>query len=102
MENETRETISMRSLGIPKAFGIYTFASPIPQIAGQKSVLFGNSKRNSIFFAALRCFIFSPPTTNTKTVGQKQRKPILTPTLTDKEAHTTNSSYKKLAVQWFV
>jgi len=48
----------MRSLRIPKAFGTHTFASRIPQIAGQKSVLFGNPKRNSFFFSHPTVFYF--------------------------------------------
>ena len=43
-----------------------------------KRVCFSATQKEIQFFLpSLRCFIFSPPTADTKTVGQKQRKPIL-------------------------
>jgi len=92
----------MRNLPIPKAFGTHTFASRILQIAGQKSVLFGNPKRNSNFFSHPSVFYFfaihnrhvNSWTEATKTLTDSN----LTLMVDRRPAY--NSTYKKLAVQW--
>ena len=58
----------------------YTFASHTsqPRAKACKRVCLPHAKTNSIFFfPPFGVLIFSPPTADTKTVGQKQRKPLL-------------------------
>jgi hypothetical protein len=57
VENEIGETISMRSLNIPKVLGIHICKS-LPAKCGTMSVPFGNPKRNSIFFSPTLVFHF--------------------------------------------
>jgi len=95
----------MRNLPIPKAFGTHTFASrtsPSTDQSLQKSVLFGNPKRNSNFFSHPSVFYFF--TTYNRHVNSWTEA---TKTFTDSNLTLTvdrtpayNSTYKKLAVQW--
>jgi hypothetical protein len=57
VENEIREIISMRSLHT-KAHTFASRTSPSTDQSLQKSVLFGNPKRNSIFFSHPSVFYF--------------------------------------------
>jgi hypothetical protein len=98
VENEIGETFSMRSLPT-KA---HTFASRIPQIAGQKSVLFGNPKRNSIFFSLPSVFYFFATHNRHQNSWTETAKTLTDSdiTLTEDRRPACNSTYKKLAVQW--
>ncbi|AMS27559.1 hypothetical protein AEM51_11545 [Bacteroidetes bacterium UKL13-3] len=103
MENEIREIISMRSLHT-KAHTFASRTSPSTDQSLQKCVLFGNPKRNSIFFSHPSVFYFFATHNRHKNSWTETAKTYTEQdlTMTVDRRPACNSGFAKKRVQWLI
>jgi hypothetical protein len=100
VENEIGENISMRSLHT-KAHTFASRTSPSTDQSLQKSVLFGNPKRNSIFFSHPSVFYFFATHSRHKNSWTETAKTYTGQglTMTEDRRPACNTGLAKVAVQ---